>query len=331
MFHFRHDTHFFEFLKEKISIFPLQLSITKIDATMQRPFDFSGGFQISPRLATINAAFISPMYPILGQLGPFIIYSLWIFVALGFFASLLVLHKLIHKDHQKLSFIAENSLFFALAGLLGARLVHVLRNFDLFFGENGFNYFQTLNLLDKGLSFWGGMMGVILTILYLARKQNQNLFRWLDILSICVMTGLVFGNLGSFFDGRNYGSETTLPWGVTIESSRFTVPIHPTQAYSAIYTLLLTLFLFKFYRHKIGKKEGNIALFAVCGYSFFRFLEEFLRGDESFYFQGFREFQIYSLIAFLTSAIFLYLRFKKKTDPSEKDPETITNDPDQNS
>ncbi len=58
--------------------------------------------------------------------------------------------------------------------------------------------------------------------------------------------------------------------------------------------------------------EGNITLIAVFSYSLLRFLEEFLRGDESNYFLGLREAQIYALLAAAVSAILFYVRLKKR-------------------
>lgn len=255
------------------------------------------------------------MYPLLFQLGPLTISSLWAFITLAFLVSLLIVYKLIQKDRTKLAFLAENSLAIFLAGIIGARLVYVVRNYKYFFVN-----FETTKLVeifyiwDKNLSLWGGIFAAILALWLLGRKYNENILKWLDIISIAVMGGLVFGNIGTFLDGKNYGIETFLPWGVTIESSRFAVPIHPTQMYAAIYTALITLLLVNLRNSKYNKKEGTIAITAAFSYSVFRFLEEFIRGDESNYFIGIREAQIYALLMIIASAVcgYFYLFYKKK-------------------
>ncbi len=254
------------------------------------------------------------MYPILIQLGPITIYALWIFIALGFFAALLILNRLIQKDRPKLLFIAEHSLAVFLAGIIGARLIFVLRNAGYFFGQLDIGRFlEVFYIWDKGLSFWGGFLGIILSLSYFCRKKNENLPRWLDIIAICTLGGMVFGNIGTFLDGSNYGRETSLPWGVIIENSRYAVPIHPVQLYAAIYCLILAAALYRFYKKKNAGMEGQTALMGLAGYSFLRFLEEFLRGDESNYFLGLREAQIYCIISFVAAATIFYFRFAKRS------------------
>ncbi len=253
------------------------------------------------------------MYPILLQIGPVTIYSLWICVCVGFLLSLLVLNKLIQKDRAKLSFIADNSLPIFLGGLLFSRLIEVIRNYKYYFDGLELNHIlEIFYIWDKNLSFWGGVIGVFLTLAYFCKKERENVYKWFDILSVCIITGTVFGNLGAYLDGRNYGNETDLPWGIVVENSRFAVPIHPTQIYALIYCLLITIILFNLFNTKLAQKEGTISLITVASYSFFRFLEEFLRGDESNYFLWLREAQIYCLIALIASLVLLYKRFFQK-------------------
>lgn len=269
------------------------------------------------------------MYPILFQLGPITIYSLWIFIAVGFFAALLIVNKLVKKNRLKLQFLADHSLAIFFGGLVLARAVQVLKNYELFFYEISWNsFFQIFYIWDKELSVWGGILGIVLTLLYFCRKMHEDLWKWLDVISVSMLGAFTFGNIGALLDGRNFGIETTLPWGVIIENSLYAVPIHPVQIYAAIYCALLAMVLYKLINHKIGNTPGKITVFALGGYSFFRFLEEFLRGDESFVFWGLREAQIYTLLGMIGSGILWYVRFakqkikegEKKTNVEKKEP-----------
>lgn len=251
------------------------------------------------------------MYQTLLQIGPITIYSLWVLITIGFLIALVILNKLIQKDRNKLHFIANNSLIILIGGFIMARLFFVIRNFKIFFTREGFSHIWELFYpWENGLSLWGGIFGVTATLIYYCKKQGQNLKEWLDVFTVSIMSGLVFGNIGAFFDGRNYGRETTLPWGVLIESSRYAVPIHPVQIYAAIYIALLTITLLWLFKEKTGKTPGSTALIGVIGYSFLRFLEEFLRGDESNYFLGLREAQIYCLLALVGGSILFYKKMK---------------------
>lgn len=257
------------------------------------------------------------MYPLLLEIGPLTFYSLWIFVALGFFAALLIVNKLIKKCRLSLNFIADHSLAVFFGGLIMARAVFIIANVQMYFSDFGVSSVPRLFYIwDKGLSPWGGILGIGLTLVFFAHKEKENILRWLDVFFVGALGAVSVSSIGAFLDGRNYGRETTLPWGVTIESSIYAVPIHPTQIYAAIYSGLLAFILFRLFNEKIGKEEGKISILAVGGYSLCRFLEEFLRGDESNYFLGMREAQIFALLGIIISVILFYapvIRTKLKT------------------
>ncbi|MCA9374178.1 MAG: prolipoprotein diacylglyceryl transferase [Candidatus Gracilibacteria bacterium] len=254
------------------------------------------------------------MYPILLEIGPITIYSLWIFVAIGFFAALLMMNKLVQKTRLSLKFINNYSLAIFFGGLAMARLVFVVRNYQMFFQDVTFSSFIQIFSIwnDKGLSPWGGILGITLSLLYFARREGENVRKWFDVLSVSILSAITFINIGAFFDGSNYGTETNLPWGVLVANSIYAVPIHPVQIYAAIYSGILTFILYQLFHHKISKEPGNITLIAVGSYSFFKILEEFIRGDESHHFFGFRETQIFALLALLTTIILFVLKTRKK-------------------
>lgn len=250
------------------------------------------------------------MYPILLQFGSITISSLWIFLAISLFTALLIFIKLTKKKRFKIEFITEHSLAIFFGGIIFSRIFFVIQNFNLYFYEfQPSDLLQILYIWDKGLHVWGAIVGVTLTLLFFCYKEKEDFRAWLDILSVSIVGALSVGNIGTFLDGRNYGRETDLPWGVIIENSIFAVPIHPVQIYAAIYCAILTIILYKLFSHKISKSSGSVALIAVASYSILRFLEEFLRGDESLYLLGLREAQIYALLAITVSGILFYVKY----------------------
>ncbi|MBU0667723.1 prolipoprotein diacylglyceryl transferase [Patescibacteria group bacterium] len=255
------------------------------------------------------------MYPILLEFGPITIYSLWIFVAIGFFAALLITNKLVQKNRVPLRFISNYSLAIFFGGLIMSRIVYIIRNYELFFQDISFvSFLKFFHIWDKGLSPWGGVLGIILGLIFFARKEGESVRKWLDIFSVSILGAITFINIGAFLDGRNYGRETGLPWGIIAENSIYAVPIHPVQIYAAIYSGILTIVLYQLFNHKISKHPGNITLMAIGGYSFFKILEEFMRGDESNTLFGIREAQIYALLALLITIILFLVRKYKKTN-----------------
>lgn len=252
------------------------------------------------------------MFPILLQIGPVTIYSLWIFIALGMFISLLIVHKLTRGRLVKLSFLGENSLLIFFSGLIMARLVFVIYNFQYFWEVMTLEgkFLEPLYIWDKGLSVWGGLLGVFISLFVLAKKENEDFLSWSDIIVVSIMFGMSFCDIGAFLDGRNYGSPTDLPWGVIMEPSQYAIPVHPVQIYAAIYSLLIGLILLHLFQHRLFKKPGIIALGGLTLYSFMRFLEEFMRGDETNIIFGFiREAQLWSLLGLSFGGFLLYRFF----------------------
>ena len=253
------------------------------------------------------------MYPIILEIGPFTIYSLWVMVAIGFFTALLVIYKLVQKTRLKIKFFADYSLAIFLGGIILSRIVYIFYNWGAYFSSfNLAKFFQLFYIWDKGLSVWGGVAGILIATYYFSQKEGEDSIKWVDVMVTAILAGMVLINTGAFFDGVNYGNETNLPWGVTIETSIYAVPIHPTQLYAAIYCLLIATTLYILFDHDLGKKTGNISLFGLTAYSFFRFLEEFLRGDESIMIFGFRQAQILALLGLIVGCILLYVKNNKK-------------------
>ena len=249
------------------------------------------------------------MYQILLQIGPITIFSLWVMIGIGIFMGLLTIYKLTPHARLKLQFLSDHSLTIFLAGLIISRILWVIAHYELYFYDFGINQFIHLFFIwDKGLSPWGAILGTTLCFLYIARKKGEDWLRWFDVISIGILTILTFANIGTLLDGRNFGRETDLPWGVIIENSLYAVPIHPTQVYATLYCGFLALGLYHMFQNKIAKKSGNIGLLAINIYSLFRFLEEFLRGDESIMIGPLRGAQIAAILAFIVSATLLYVQ-----------------------
>ncbi len=209
----------------------------------------------------------------------------------------------------KLAFLSENSLLIFFCGLIMARFFFIIYNLNYFWETviNEGNYLEILFIWDKGLSVWGGLLGIWLSLYVLARRHKEDFLAWSDILVIGVLFGMTLANIGAFLDGRNYGIPTELPWGILFETSQYAVPIHPVQIYAAIYTLIIGLVLTNLYLHRLFKTSGVITFSGITAYCFFRFLEEFLRGDESIYiFDLIREGQIVSFLGLFFGGYMLY-------------------------
>lgn len=254
------------------------------------------------------------MYPILLQFGSITIYSLWFFIALAFFSSLLIINKLAKSRLIKLSFLAENSLLIFFCGLIMARLVFIIYNFGTFWDliiQQG-HILEIFYIWDKGLSIWGALLGITLSLYLLCRKNKEDFLAWCDIIIVSILIGMFFANIGAFLDGQNYGAPTDLPWGIIVETSQYAVPIHPVQLYATLYSGLIGLILLLIFNMEQLKKSGGITWLGLSAFCFFRFLEEFIRGDEAnLIFNIMREAQLYALIGLFFGSFMLYRYFRK--------------------
>ncbi len=257
------------------------------------------------------------MHPELIQTNFFTIYTLWVFFAIGAILSIIVLIKLSVKNGLKIQFLSENSWKIIVWGLVGARIFALIQNYSTYFYEFSFNtFFQLFYIWDKGLSLFGALIGISIYFFFLCKKEKQDFFKWLDVIVPSIILGLAIGHLGAFFEGSNYGEPTSLPWGVNFESPqiKYTVPIHPTQIYAFLYSMAIFggyLFLNHLEKIKKLKYSGFLGFLGITVYSFFNFLEQFIRGDDVLLIFGMRISQIFSFIIFLTFSIFIYLYFKK--------------------
>ncbi|MDP2642274.1 MAG: prolipoprotein diacylglyceryl transferase [Candidatus Peregrinibacteria bacterium] len=255
------------------------------------------------------------MNPVLFETQYFAINTLWLFIAAGVIIGVYTLIILAERNSLKLQFLSENSAQLLLWTLIGARIFGIIENYQAYFYE--FSIHTILNIFyiwDKGLNFGGAAVAFLIYFFIICKKNDQDFFKWLDTLIPASLIAIAFGNIGTFFDGSNYGHETSMPWGVNFESPsiKYTVPIHPTQIYAFIYTSLIAAGLILTNRiEKISKLErtGFIGLLGITAYNFFRFLEEFLRGDDAIMILGIRLPQLIAILIAISSGIFLYLRY----------------------
>ena len=170
---------------------------------------------------------------------------------------------------------ADDMVFYATLGiLLGGRLAYVLfyepRILD--------NPLDVLKLWEGGMSFHGGVIGVSLGIILLARKHRLNWLRIHDYVACGVPFGLFFGRLANFVNGELWGREAHLPWAVIFPRGG-DIPRHPSQLYEAGMegVLLFALLWFLFWKTQARYQPGKLVGTFLLGYGVSRFVVEFFR------------------------------------------------------
>src|SRR3989338_56854 len=191
----------------------------------------------------------------------------------GFVLGYILLPRLQHYRNLSLSKDAwSDILTWAVIGVLvGGRLGYVLLYDPLQYLRNPL---EILMVWHGGMASHGGFLGVILALVYMARKHKISLLALGDLVVVPVAIGLALGRLGNFINQELYGIPTTLPWGIAIpgvEGLR-----HPTQLYAVGKDLFIALLCYLHLRLPNCPKGQTGGIFLVL-YGVLRFLIEFLR------------------------------------------------------
>ena len=209
----------------------------------------------------------------------------------------------------------DDFLTFVILGIIiGGRLGYVILYNPNYYLDNLIDIFK---IWEGGMSFHGGLIGVVLASIYFAKKNNQNFFIYLDVVSIVAPIGIFFGRVANFINSELYGTETNLPWAVQFIKID-NLYRHPTQLYEAIFEGLILFLILIYLRNKGFMKITGLmsGIFLIC-YSIFRFMIEFLRvPDEQI---GYLLFnltmgQIISCIFFLLGIYLTIVRYENKKE-----------------
>jgi len=186
-----------------------------------------------------------------------------------------VLAKRFFINNQEIKIKFDDYVTYIIFGIIiGGRLGYVLfYNLDYFF-ENPIDIFK---IWQGGMSFHGGVIGIIIISVWFANKNKHNVFNYLDVISLVAPIGIFFGRISNFINSELYGTQTSLPWGVKFIKVD-NLYRHPSQLYEALFEgLILFLILIYFHKKIINKKPGFISGLFLVFYSIFRFVIEFFR------------------------------------------------------
>ena len=206
----------------------------------------------------------------------------------------------------------DDYITFVIIGLiLGGRLGYVLF-YNLNFYIN--NPFDILKLWQGGMSFHGGVLGIIIASIIFAKKNDDNIFEYLDVVALVSPIGIFFGRIANFINSELYGSLTNVPWAVTFIQVD-SLPRHPSQLYEALLEGLILFLILIYFKNKFLKKPGLISGLFLIFYSIFRFFVEFYRvPDEQlgYIFFNLSMGQVISLIFMLSGLILFYFKYENR-------------------
>jgi phosphatidylglycerol:prolipoprotein diacylglycerol transferase len=218
--------------------------------------------------------------PVAIAIGPLAVrwYGLMYLVGFGM-AFLLARSRIKQGRSGNISFAVFDDLFFfcVLGVVLGGRLGYVL------FYKPGYYALHPLEILavwQGGMSFHGGFLGVLLAMLYIARKYQ---IRWLaitDFIAPLIPPALAAGRIGNFINGELWGRTTDVAWGMVFRGAG-AAPRHPSQLYQFALEGVLLFVVLWLYSAK-PRPRGAVSAMFLIGYGVLRFAAEFFREPDDF-------------------------------------------------
>jgi phosphatidylglycerol---prolipoprotein diacylglyceryl transferase len=172
-------------------------------------------------------------------------------------------------------------LWLTLGIILGGRLGYVL------FYKPGYyldNPLEALALWHGGMSFHGGLIGVLLAVYLFARKRGFSGLALGDIVATVTPIGLFFGRIANFINGELYGRISDVPWAMVFPGPEAgPLPRHPSQLYEALSEglVLLALMTVVAHRPEIRERPGRVGGIFLIGYSIARLASELFREPDA--------------------------------------------------
>jgi phosphatidylglycerol:prolipoprotein diacylglycerol transferase len=172
----------------------------------------------------------------------------------------------------------DDLIFLAVLGvILGGRLGYVL------FYKPDYYFSHPLEIFavwQGGMSFHGGLLGVMLAMAIAARRHKIEYLRLMDFVAPLVPLGIAAGRMGNFINGELWGRVTTVPWGMIFRGGG-DLPRHPSQLYQFAGEGL-TLFFILWWFSSRPRHKGEVSALFLIGYGVLRFLAEFAREPDAF-------------------------------------------------
>jgi phosphatidylglycerol:prolipoprotein diacylglycerol transferase len=209
----------------------------------------------------------------------------------------------------------DDFLFYAMLGVIvGGRIGYVLfYGLPLWRGD----WLYPLKIWEGGMSFHGGLLGVLCATVIFALKQRRRVWDVVDFVAPLPGLGLFFGRLGNFINGELWGRPTDVPWGMLVPDPNGGPPVarHPSQLYEATLEGLVLFTVVWVFSSRPRPRYAVSGLFAVC-YGLARIGVEFVREPDAGI--GYLAFgwvtmgQVLSLPLLLTGIVLLRVAYQQR-------------------
>ena len=260
----------------------------------------------------LEAYFNHTFSPIIFELGPLQVRWYGILYMSGFVICYFILKKLIRDKYFDYPVAKLDNLiiYIVLGVILGARLLYVLVYDD--FLEHLKHPWTVFAIWQGGLSFHGSILGLLVVMALVARKERFSFWHIADTISLGTPLGLSLGRIGNFMNGELWGRTTTVPWAMIFPYGGPN-PRHPSQLYESFLEGFVLFTLLWLLRNRV-KKEGSISMLFLIFYGIFRFIIEFFREPDiqmGYYLSFLTMGQILCLLMILSGTLLFLIKNRK--------------------
>jgi len=220
--------------------------------------------------------------------------------------------KKLIKDQQILNLFDDFITYLIIGVIFGGRL-----GYALFYNLRYYldNPIEILMVWNGGMSFHGGLIGIIVASKIFSNKHKVNQFVFLDLVSLSAPIGIFFGRIANFINSELYGRATDLPWSVQFVLID-NIKRHPSQIYEAFFEgIILFLILGYFFKKNYLQNPGKISALFLIFYSLFRFHIEFLRSPDpqiGYIILNLTLGQLISVLFLMAGTLLFYLKKNEK-------------------
>ena len=251
------------------------------------------------------------------QIGPLELRAYGVMIALGVLAAVWLASRRFAAQGGDPDLMPRVAMWGVPAGLIGARLYHVIT--DWRFDEG---WAEPFKIWEGGLGIPGGMAAGIFVGLWYARSQGASMGAVLDAVAPALPLAQAIGRLGNWFNQELFGRPTDLPWAVEIDVEHRPPEhlneetFHPTFLYESLWNLGLVAFIIWIDRRRVIRPGSLIAVY-VLGYGLGRLWIEMLRVDFANEVLGVRINIWISLIAIVGSTVWLVFWGRRRSDDAD--------------
>ena len=196
---------------------------------------------------------------------------------MGILIGWLYCKKILIKDKIVLNLFDDFITYVIVGVILGGRLGYVIiYNPNYYF----FNLSEIFKIWNGGMSFHGGLIGVIVATFLFGKKYKVDQLIFLDLVAASAPIGIFFGRISNFINSELYGRETDILWSVKFKTID-NLNRHPSQIYEAFFEgIILFLLLFFLIKKNSLQRKGLVSAYFLIFYSLFRFFVEFFRNPD---------------------------------------------------